>query len=314
MDFFQFGVTTGEMLNGHQFTYRQPFITGKRAAIAKAAYDAGFDCSDPSKLLHLIDAVVMANNKFLYPDRWDGPAAFQSTIYPDTWTAAHIERKGKKTYSVPYDHEARGPAVPAFVIPAAEIVRNLSHKPKRGNKAYPRTSTSFLPSNVSATGANAHPLRERTMNKRMATVQLLRNQDFKRPKLEQSSQAAVVDITQDENAAPSLPHQSNVSRPVSVDKKRGNHAPNAARSAAVAIQADAIAAGTGDLLRSIVTRLNTGVETINSDREALRNRWEADKRLQLLTITDHLKILNECFARAEEGLRGSLEVIKRFIL
>ncbi|KAI4182944.1 MAG: hypothetical protein LQ346_006433, partial [Caloplaca aetnensis] len=79
MDRFEFGVTT-DASNVRDFTFRQPIITGKRAAIARAAHEAGFDCSNPSKLLHLIDAVVLANNQFNYPDRWDGPAAFRSSV------------------------------------------------------------------------------------------------------------------------------------------------------------------------------------------------------------------------------------------
>ena len=116
----------------------EPVITGKRAAIAQAAHQAGFDCSDPQKLLRLIDAVVLASNKFGYPDRWDGPAAFQSTIYPDTWTPAHAARKDKVTA---YEDEVRAPVVPAYAPSAASILRNL---PRRGNLHPPRQGNENL--------------------------------------------------------------------------------------------------------------------------------------------------------------------------
>lgn len=89
---------------------------------------------------------------------------------------------------------------------------------------------------------------------------------------------------------------------------------NAQQRAAEAHQADAVAAGTAFLLEESVVRLRASVVNLDADREALRVRWEVDKRLQLLKITDHLKTLNDCFARAEEGLRDSVDVIERFIM
>lgn len=284
--------------------WSEPLIQGRRAAIAQAAYEAGFDCSNPSKLLHLIDAVVMANNKYGYPDRWDGPAAFQSTIYPDTWTAAHAARKEQKTSSIPYDDAAKMPMVPAFAVSAIDIIRNLKPTKKENN----RQLTRLVPRGLQTTEANLEPLGGRVINKRVATVQLPENQSFKRPKLEDTS--SQLDLTQDDNH----PTPSNVSRHMTTAKKYGLNRSNAQQRAADAHQADAVAAGTGELLKKVVTRLKTSVMSINADREALRMRWEVDKRLQLLVITDHLKDLSDCFTRAEEGLSASVEVIQRFIM
>ncbi|KAI4157085.1 MAG: hypothetical protein L6R39_000799 [Caloplaca ligustica] len=339
MEYFQFSRTTGDVPTSHEFGFRrksttgqfsyldvtakltavpEPVITGKRAAIARAAHEAGFDCSNPKNLLHLIDAVVLANNKFGYPDRWDGPAAFQSSIYPDTWTPAHAARRENKTYAMPYDDGARGISVPAFAVPATEILRTLNQHPKAWKK--PKKPQG-------ATGANREPLSARSayINKRMAATQLPENQSFKRLKVENSepgastfgltnfARAYTVNCMAVDADVPSRPPRSNSSRHVTA---RGPHLnrPTAQQRAAEAYQADAIAAYTGELLQDVVARLQASITNIDADREALRVRWEVDKRLQLLTITEHLKTLNELFARSEEGLRGSVEVIERFIM
>ncbi|KAI4282021.1 MAG: hypothetical protein L6R35_005499 [Caloplaca aegaea] len=77
-------------------------------------------------------------------------------------------------------------------------------------------------------------------------------------------------------------------------------------------QAEAVAAGTSELLHATVARLKAGVMNVAADREALRVRWEVDRRLQLLT--KYLKGLSDCFALAEEGLQGAVDVIERFIM
>ncbi|KAL8927812.1 MAG: hypothetical protein Q9208_002228 [Pyrenodesmia sp. 3 TL-2023] len=303
MDFFQFGVTT-DASNTREFTFRQPAITGKRAAIAQAAHEAGFDCSNPSKLLHLIDAVVMANNQFGYPDRWDGPAAFQSSVYPDSWTPAHAARKEKRQRNqLSYDDEAKLASVPAFAVSARDIVRTLNRSVQTNTKG--------------PTGAKLAPLGERALNKRTATRQLPEDQSFKRPKVETSlSQGHLVDLTQDENLPLSHPYtaRSNVSRTVTAT--RGYHMTRHAvqQRAAEAHQAEAIAAGTKILLEDTAARLKASIFNLDADREALRVRWEVDNRLQLLHITEHLKTLNDYFDQSGEGLRGSVGVIERFIM
>lgn len=253
----------------------------------------------------------MANNKFGYPDRWDGPAAFQSTIYPDSWTAAHAARKEQKTSSMPYDDAAKVPTVPAFAASALDIIRNITGKAKPSKKGKNQQTTWSQPKELQTTGANLEPIGQKAINKRLATVQLPENQSFKRPKVEStSSQPNIIDLEQDENR----PISSNVSRQMTTAKDNGLNRPNAQQRAAQTYQADAVATGTGELLKQLVTRLKTSVMSINADREALRERWEVDKRLQLLVITDHLKDLSDCLSRAEEGLWASIEVIQRYIM
>ncbi|KAL9599415.1 MAG: hypothetical protein Q9219_003852 [cf. Caloplaca sp. 3 TL-2023] len=292
------------------FTFRQPVITGKRAAIARAAYEAGFDCSYPSRLLHLIDAVVLAENKFGYPDRWDGRAAFQSTIYPDTWTAAHASRKEKVTA---YDDDSRAPSVPAFVVSATDIVRNLTNsRSRRGRKGATNYSARPAPSHTYARGANLQPLGERSTNKRTASSQLPENESFKRPKTEGIA-TPVIDLTMEENTPLAHRTRSKVSGHQKSTTNRP-YRPNEQQRAAAVYQAEAVAAGTGELLHGIITRLKTTLLSIDADRDALRERWEVDRRLQLLTITDHLKMLNGCFEKVEKGLKDSLDLIEGSIL
>ncbi|KAL8942812.1 MAG: hypothetical protein Q9211_001241 [Gyalolechia sp. 1 TL-2023] len=246
-----------------------------------------------------------------YPDRWDGPAAFHSTIYPDTWTPAHAARKEQKTSPMQYDDLAKAPTVPAFAPGAMEIIRNLTGKPKRTKKENNKRSSRPSTRGLRTSGANLEPLGQRVVNKRAATVQLPENQSFKRLKIEDmSSQCNLIDLTQDQTP----PTQSNVSRHVTAAKRYRVPRPNVQQRAVDAHQADAVAAGTGELLKKVVTRLKTSVMGIQADREALRLRWEVDKRLQLLAITDHLKDLSDYFTRAEEGLWASVEVIQRFIM
>ncbi|KAL8761123.1 MAG: hypothetical protein Q9184_002723 [Pyrenodesmia sp. 2 TL-2023] len=299
MDFFQFGVTT-DASNTREFTFRQPAITGKRAAIARAAHEAGFDCSNPSKLLHLIDAVVIANNQFGYPDRWDGPAAFQSSVYPDSWTPAHAARREKRQRNeLLYDDEAKPASVPAYAISAKDIVRtlnrNVTSKPK------------------GPTGANLAPLGERALNKRTATGQLPEDQSFKRPKVETPlPQGHLIDLTQDESLPPSRSYtaRSNVSRTITATRGYHMSRQTVQQRAAEAHQAEAIAAGTKILLEDTAARLRASISNLCADREALRIRWEVDNRLQLLQITEHLKTLNDYFDQSAEGLRGSVDVSK----
>lgn len=257
----------------------------------------------------------MANNRFGYPDYWDGPAAFQSSVYPDTWTPAHAARQEhRQRNAMSYDDEARPPTVPAFAVSATEIVRTLNKNAQNWQKSKNWRQT---------TGANREPLRERSNKKRTAGVQLLEDQSFKRPKVENRAPAAStlgagrifgrsVDMIIDRGVQ-ARAARSNVSRPVTSQGYHTNRA-TAQRRAAKVYQADAVAAGTDELLERVVGRLNASITNLDADREALKDRWEVDKRLQVHTVTEHLKTLNECFTQSEEALRGSVEVIEQFIM
>ncbi|KAL8682001.1 MAG: hypothetical protein Q9224_006810, partial [Gallowayella concinna] len=300
-----FGVTTEAAPDAQQFTFRQPIITGKRAAIARAAYDAGFDCSDPNKLLHLLDAVVLAKNKFGYPDKWDGPAAFQSTLYPDTWTSAHASRKEHVSKTNTYEDFERHPAVPAFGASATDIIRNLGAQQKytSGSKRQPLGE-----------------LRESWSNKRPAAAPLP-GKPAKRFRTEVSSSlhsattSHTLTIHQDEpeHRLPARPRTAAKVSRLATDRVSGGNQRHGQRAARTH-QAETVAAGTHTLLAKVASKLRAKVQSLNWDRESLRARWEVDQRLQLISITDYLKGVNEHFNRAEEALEAASTLIEHYIM
>ncbi|KAL8775576.1 MAG: hypothetical protein Q9209_000072 [Squamulea sp. 1 TL-2023] len=299
MTWFQFGVTAGVTVDVQQFTFRQPVFQGKRAAIAQAAYEAGFDCSKPDKLLHLVDAVATANNKFGYPDRWDGPAAFQSTIYPDHWTPAHASRKAQASGFNKYEEYDRHPAVPAFAAPAADIVRNLKTQSKH------------------ASGSNRQPLGERSeasinsMNKRLSAP--LPDKPTKRFKTEVSgsftyittSSTHVTSIGQINPQLPARPMSSNTRRPLHRNIRRPGLTPH---------QPNAITQGTEALLKRVAAKIKTNVLSINAHRDGLRDRWDVDHHLKLNTITDYFRAVNEYFNESEKALDAAVQVVEKYIV
>ncbi|KAL8835157.1 MAG: hypothetical protein Q9176_007076 [Flavoplaca citrina] len=296
MSWFQFGVTTEVTTDVKQFTFSQPVITGKRAAIAQAAFEAGFDCSNPDKLVHLLDAVVHANNRFGYPDLWDGPAAFQSTLYPDHWTSAHATRKEQSSNFKDYEDVNRHPAVPAFAASAADILRDLKAQSKH------------------ASGSNRHPLGERSaasLNKRPSAP--LPDKPAKRFKTEvtgsftyvSTSTTHVMNARHAGNRLPNRPTTSRPSRPTSRIVRRPGVIPR---------QPDAITLGTEDLLKRVAAKIKTNILSVNNHRDALRDRWDIDHHLKLHSITDYLRTVNDYFTQSEQALDAAVRVLERYIL
>ena len=88
-------------------------MTGKNLAIAKAAANTGFDCTDVERVMLLVNAVRDADMKAGYPDYYVGQSRKPSEFLP----ARHRQR-----------HQYRdldNPAVPAFTVDASQIVRNI---------------------------------------------------------------------------------------------------------------------------------------------------------------------------------------------
>ncbi|KAI4263917.1 MAG: hypothetical protein L6R42_000955 [Xanthoria sp. 1 TBL-2021] len=302
MSWFQFGVTTEVTSDVQRFTFRrsppstEPIITGKRADIAQAAYEAGFDCSDPDKVVHLIDAVVLANNKFGYPDRWDGPAAFQSTLYPDHWTAAHASRKEYTTGLNNYEDVDRYPGVPAFAASAADILKDIETRRNH------------------ASASNREPLGERSaasLNKRTSAP--LRDKPAKRFKTEvtgsftyvSTSTTHVTNVRHSSHRAPPRPTVSKALRATSRIFRRPGTIPR---------QPDAITVGTEDLLKRVAAKIKTNVLSVNNHRDALRDRWDVDHHLKLHSITDYLRTVNDYFTQSEKALDAAVHVLERYIL
>ena len=137
------------------------------------------------KLKGLIDAVRAVNKPIFSPDRWTGPAAFQSDIYPDRWTADRM-REGKGVTHA-YRDTVRTPSVPAFVVSAKQILKNLN-------------SVSRV-ARTPATGTNNVALGTRASNKRNADVIDLLSSSPKRKKTEPPLTPNVIDLTQDDESA-----------------------------------------------------------------------------------------------------------------
>ncbi|KAF6235332.1 hypothetical protein HO173_006528 [Letharia columbiana] len=172
------------------------------APIAEAAARAGFDCSNWPKLKGLIDAVRAVDTPVSYPDRWTGPAAFRSDIYPDHWKADLMrERKG---VTQAYRDVVRTPSVPAFVVSAKELIKNINST----------TRSARTP----ATGTNNVALGPRASNKRNADVIDLLSSSPKRAKIEPPATPNVIDLTQDENPTIKfIPSRRLSSRPALAD-------------------------------------------------------------------------------------------------
>ncbi|KAL8996078.1 MAG: hypothetical protein Q9169_004317 [Polycauliona sp. 2 TL-2023] len=294
MSWFQFGVTTDSATSVQQFTFTQPVITGKRAAIAQAAFEAGFDCSDPDKLVHLLDAVVHANNRFGYPDRWDGPGAFQSTLYPDQWTAAHATRQKRSGDARNYDDVERYPTVPAFAASAADILKDLKTRTKH------------------TSGSNREPLGERSansLNKRPSAP--LPDKPAKRVKTEVTGSFAYVPNPATQNTRARLtghrvpPRPNAAFRPMSrITRPLGT----------IPCQPDAVSVGTEALLKRVAAKIKMNVLSVNSHRDALRDRWDVDQHLKLHSITDYLRSVNDHFTQSEKALDAAVQVLERYIL
>ncbi|KAL8709441.1 MAG: hypothetical protein Q9220_005824 [cf. Caloplaca sp. 1 TL-2023] len=127
--------------------------------------------------------------------------------------------------------------------------------------------------------------------------------------LRRSSSSAT--LVNDENKPP----KTTVPRSLKSQNRQPLYNPQMARRIAnLAYQAENVDAGTGELLYSTIKRLRASMDSLIKDREALRVRWDADRRLQLVYITDHLTTVNEHFFIAEEALRYSVEVLERQIM
>ncbi|KAM0798003.1 hypothetical protein BDR22DRAFT_974917 [Usnea florida] len=284
---------------------RHPEMMPSDAPIAEAAARAGFDCSNWSKLKSLIDAVRNANKPVSYPDRWTGPAAFQSDTYPDRWRAEDTRiRKGP---SQAYRGFGKTPSVPAFVVPAGQLIDNAKSISRAQNSARPP-----------AAGIENAPLRPRVSNKRSSDVIGALSSSTKRAKIEPYSIPNIVDLTQeDEHDSRSIPSRRPRPQPALTDhtanrnsRKKSQRRRKTARSWR---EPDVYRESLGTLAK-IASKLRASVHAIAVDRETLRQRWEIDEHLQLQHITDNLVDLNDCFTSAEEGINGALDVIEKRLL
>ncbi|MCJ1453277.1 hypothetical protein MMC28_003623 [Mycoblastus sanguinarius] len=284
--------------------------------IAEAAGRAGFDCSNWSKLKGLIDALRTADTAATYPDRWTGPAAYQSDIYPDRWVVGNTTQPRGVMQS--YRAAERHPSVPAFVISADQLIKNINAL-SRGQ------STNELGRNATQISTIST---DRQSNKRSGDVSMdLVSSSPKRVKTElpatlpapAQKQGSFIDLTQDEPVY--LPSSQQCTRPALAsisNNARGKRPPRKRRPRrkpfSPFVQERIVERETTSMLARIASKIRASAHAIDMDRDTLRERWNVDSHLQLQHVTDHLGDLNKCFTRIEDGMRDSLEVIEGRLL
>ena len=75
-----------------------------------------------------------------------------------------------------------------------------------------------------------------------------------------------------------------------------------------------ITAGTTKLFNSFVADLKDSTLKLSGNREALRVRWEMDRRLRLQEVTDDLIILNERCEDLDNALRRCVDVVEQRVM
>ena len=75
-------------------------------------------------------------------------------------------------------------------------------------------------------------------------------------------------------------------------------------------QPEDIPFSTTKLLQRAASTLKTLMHSIDSDREALRQQWHLDRRLQLQAVSEHLKDFNAYVSEAEAKMRDAVVVLE----
>ena len=213
------------------------------------------------------------------------------------------ERKGVTQI---YRDTYRTPSVPAFVVSAKQLIKNVNSI-TRGQHS----------TRTPATGTNNVALGPRASNKRNAVIDLLSSSP-KRAKTEPPATPNVIDLTQDDEPTtrfvptrrpPSRPALANITNrgrgPKVSQKRRKNPRP---------LQEQVIHRESVGVLAKIASKLRASAHALDVDRETLRRRWEVDTVFQLQRTTDNLADLNGCFTMAENGIHSALEVIEQRLL
>lgn len=215
--------------------------------------------------------------------------------------------RARKGVTQAYRDAGRTPSVPAFVVSAKQLTKNVNSITRRQRSARPP-----------ATGTNNTALGPRASNKRNADVMDTVSSSPKRAKTELPVIPNVIDLTQDDEPTtefipsrrlPLRPALANITNRDTVPKSSRKRRKNAAPVREQDVHSESLG-----LLAKIASKLRASVHALEVDRETLRQRWEVDSELQLQHVTDHLATLNGCFARAENGIHAALEVIEKGLL
>ena len=181
------------------------------------------------------------------------------------------ERKGV-THA--YREGFRTPSVPAFVVSAKQLIKNIDS-----------TTRGQHPARTPATGTNNEALGRRASKKRHVDVTDLLSSSPKRAKTEAPTPPNVVDLTQDDEPAtkfistsrrlplrPALANVTNRSTGAKTSQKRR-------KSTRLMREQDIQVESIGTLAK-IASKLRASANTLDMDREGLRQRWEVDETLQ----------------------------------
>ena len=305
-------------------TFTDPQLSLRDFPIAEAAAKAGFDCGSWPKLKNLIDAVRKAEFPS-YPNRSSGPDAWTSPIYPDRYHAEQQRaRKGVAQAYKETDIAHRAATVPAFVVPAKQLIDNI----RNGSRAVAR----FTPPSSGKRGHENFIDLTQDSRKRLKT---------KEPSYSQGSNYArtpsYVDLTQDElvktpekklatNRPALVDISNNIPRPGTVEnstrdrrkrerEQRYRHIHTVQeKSNNVLNRANENAQQTSDIIARIGSRLHATAADIDADRNVLRQLWEFDNELKDQGVTNDLAELNECFTRAEEAIMYGTAIIEERLL
>ena len=294
----------------------------------------------------LIDAVRASIQPASYPDRWTGPAAYQSDIYPDNWRANRSREQKGVTHA--YQDGTRSPSVPPFVLSAKQLIEKINSI-TRGQQAAPTPAAKQLIKKINsitheqraaptpATGTNNVALGPRVSKKRTAQVIDLRSSSPKRAKTEERPATPnVIDLTQDKEDEPPpttttkfIPTRRLPFRPAlaeitnlngtgtgtrtSKQKRRKDTTTRPVQKQNKKKQEDIHGDSLGTLAK-IASKLRASAHALAVDREALRQRWEVDEALQVQQVTDRLAEVNEYFTATENGIHAALEVIEKDLL
>lgn len=197
--------------------------------------------------------------------------------------------------------------MPAFVVSATQILKNINNLPRvKGTAGAPATRT---------TDSIRMPLGSISGNKRRGdeVIDVLSSSPKRRKEEHVRQPSTTIDLTTDDQPAKYVPTR----RPqasTKTSKAKKNRPSQKQRKARQRAASDRTSGESVAILARVASKLRASAHAVDVDRGTLRQRWEVDEGLQLQTVTDHLKNLNECLGRAEDGIRDGLGVIEKRLL
>ncbi len=309
-------------------TEESAIVSGRNAAIVRAAQRAGFDCSKLHNVVELVNAVRDAAADFSLPNLYG-----KLLRRHDHWEPAN-EQRARKGVVQAYRDAGRHPVVPAFVISADQLTRNMNRTKNSNHHGYSYAG--------SETSIQIHLPRKRVNEENAYQETSSKKLKLEAPNSPNIDDRIVIDLTDDDtpimlspirlqtpgsalsnitnraNQVPTdttftplhTPHPalSDITKPASKKDKRLKKEQARINFELEQRNVTTIA------LQKIATRLRNIEEAIDKDRDKLRKRWELDTSLQLQTVTDNLSEINDCFTRVEGGIRDALTVINERLL